>query len=99
MESSSRWTWRWILLCACALAVVGCRSAKPPPPEPTAVKVAERLTTQAEGLSEQQNWTGAANEWKRAAEQHGLLNDLPQQAVALHNAGQAELEQGHYEEA
>ncbi|MDB6034943.1 MAG: hypothetical protein JWM16_5281 [Verrucomicrobiales bacterium] len=61
--------------------------------------MADRLTTQAEGLSEQQNWTAAANEWKRAAEQHGLLNDLPQQAVALHNAGQAELEQAHYEEA
>jgi tetratricopeptide (TPR) repeat protein len=61
--------------------------------------VADRLTSQAEGLSEQQNWPAAANEWKKAAEQFGLLNDLPQQAVALHNQGQAELEQAHHEAA
>lgn len=98
-ERISKSTLQLILLCACALGFVGCRSAKPPPPQPRAVKVADRLTSQAEALSDQQNWTVAANEWKRAAEQHGLLNDLPHQAVALHNAGQAELEQAHYEEA
>jgi tetratricopeptide (TPR) repeat protein len=63
------------------------------------VSVATRFTSQAETLSQQQNWPAAAAEWKRAAEQFGLLNDLPQQAIASHNEGEAEQEQGHLEEA
>ena len=77
----------------------GCRSAKAPPPTPQAVSVATRLTTQAETLSQQQNWPAAAEEWKKSAEQFGLLNNLPQQAIALHNQGEAEQEQGHGEGA
>jgi tetratricopeptide (TPR) repeat protein len=63
------------------------------------VSVADRLTTQAETLSQQQNWPAAAAEWRKSAEQFGLLNDLPQEAIALHNQGEAEQEQGHSEEA
>jgi tetratricopeptide (TPR) repeat protein len=81
------------------LASFGCRSAKPPPPVPQAVAVAGRFSSQAETLSEQQNWPAAVAEWKKAAEQFALLNDLPQQAVALHNEGEAEQEQRHLEEA
>lgn len=83
------------LWCAGAILLAGCRSAKPPPPPPQAVSVAERLSSQAEGLSQQGNWAAAVNAWKKAAEQFGLLNNLEAQATALHNQGQAELERGN----
>jgi tetratricopeptide (TPR) repeat protein len=57
------------------------------------------LTSQAETQSTQQNWPAAATEWKKAADQFGLLNDLPRQAIALHNQGQAEQEQSHMDAA
>ena len=82
----------WLgFVCSAVLLCSGCRSAKPSPPAPRAVTVADRLSSQAETLSEQQNWSGAANAWKKSGEQYALLNDLPRQAVALHNQGQAEL--------
>jgi tetratricopeptide (TPR) repeat protein len=92
----NQWFLAALLALVCCLA---CRSAKPPAPVPQAVGVAARFTTQAETLSEQQNWPAAAAEWKKSAEQSGLLNDLPQQAVALHNQGEAEQEQRHFEAA
>ena len=87
------------LLVLCLLPVSGCRSAKPPPPIPEAAAVARRITSQAETLSGQENWPAAATEWRKAAEQFALLNDQRQQAIAIHNQGQAEQEQRHLPEA
>ena len=82
-----------------ALLLAGCKSAKPPPNPPLAVTVAERVVAQAVTFSEEQNWPAAAQQWAKAAQDYALLNDLPHQAIALHNQAEAELEQNHPEPA
>lgn len=86
--------------------LVGCSSTKPPPPKPTSVTAAERSASQAEKLSQAENWPAAAREWKLAADNYALLNDQARQAIALHNLGQAESQipelapaHRHFEEA
>ena len=51
--------------------------------------MAQRVADQAAAASAQQNWTAAAAQWQKAADQYRLLNDLPGLAVAYHNTGQA----------
>jgi tetratricopeptide (TPR) repeat protein len=55
--------------------------------------------SQAQGLSQQQNWPAAAAEWKRAADDASLLNDRTNEAVALHNLAQAQVQLKDYDSA
>jgi len=82
-----------------AFGFCGCRSAKPPPEPPVAVARAERSRAQARGLSEQQNWVGAAAEWRNAAKEASLLNDGAREAAALHNLADTERQLQQYETA
>lgn len=79
--------------------MLGCTSTKPPPAPAPAVAVASRTATQAAELSERQNWTAAAREWKLAVDRFALLNDRRNEAIALHNLAHAQLELGHLDEA
>src|SRR3989440_3214017 len=89
--------WRSWLLC---LALPGCRSAPPPAPPPPAVSMAERAEQQALKISSQdQNWPAAARAWQLAADRYALLNDVPRQAMALHNLAQAERQTGQIAKA
>jgi tetratricopeptide (TPR) repeat protein len=62
--------------------------------------MAERAEEQAVKLSqEQQNWPAAVRAWQLAADRFSLLNDLPGEAVALHNLAQAERQLDQAEQA
>jgi tetratricopeptide (TPR) repeat protein len=84
---------------ACAVSLCGCRSAKPKPEPPLAVTRAERSMSQAQELSLQQNWSAAAAEWKKAADEASLLNDRTNEAVALHNLANAQRHLNQYDTA
>jgi tetratricopeptide (TPR) repeat protein len=86
-------------ICFLVFVVSACRSAKPKPEPPTAVARAERSMSQAQGLSEQQNWPAAVAEWRRAADDASLLNDRTNEAIALHNLAQAQRQLHDYEGA
>ena len=90
-----RFFWVWVLV----PGACGCRSAKPPPEPPVAVARAERTMSQAQGLSEQQNWPAAANEWSNAAKEASLLNDGAGEATALHNLADAERQLQRFDSA
>jgi len=81
------------------LVLAGCRSAKPPPPVPMPVAVAERNATQAAKLSAEGNWSGAAGAWERALSEYRLLNDRTNEAIALHNLGEAREQLGSLDSA
>ena len=85
--------------CLLLLLLLGCHSAPPPAPTPPAVSMAQRAQAQAAGLSQQQNWPAALRAWQLAADRCSLLNDLANEAVALHNLAQAERELGQTAEA
>ena len=55
--------------------------------------------SQAQGLSEQQNWPAAVAEWRKAADDASLLNDRTNEAIALHNLAQAQRQLHDYEGA
>ena len=82
-----------------ALQFTGCHSAKPPPPVPQAVSTAERTASQAEKYSKNSQWPAAAKEWKRAADQYGLLNNQAEVAIAWHNLGAADAQLENFPEA
>lgn len=73
------------LALALAATLAGCSSNPPPPPKPKAVADADRLTTQATRLQNEENWPGAAQLWQRAARQFQLLNRPSDLALARHN--------------
>lgn len=79
--------------------VSACRSAKPPPEPPIAIARAERSMSQAQHLTEQQNWPAAAAEWRKAADEASLLNDQTNEAVALHNLADAQRHLKHFDTA
>jgi tetratricopeptide (TPR) repeat protein len=87
----------WLVLGV--FASVGCRSAKPKPEPPVAVSRAERAMSQAQSLSQQENWPAAVAEWKRAADDASLLNDRGSEAIALHNLARAQAQVNDYDSA
>jgi tetratricopeptide (TPR) repeat protein len=93
--------WGFFGICGLGFGVLvcGCRSAKPRPEPPMAVTRAERSLAQAKGLSEQQNWTAAAAEWRNAASDASLLNDGAREAIALHNLADTERQLRQYDSA
>ena len=91
--------WRFFGIWILMFGIFGCRSSKPPPEPPVAVARAERSMTQAQGLSEQQNWPAAASEWSKAANEASLLNDGAGEATALHNLADAERQLQQFESA
>ncbi|MCF7669508.1 MAG: hypothetical protein K9N48_07020, partial [Verrucomicrobia bacterium] len=65
----------------------GCTSTPPPKEKPPGLTKAETLTESALKLSRAGNWQTAAEQWKEASGQFALLNDITNQAHALHNLG------------
>jgi tetratricopeptide (TPR) repeat protein len=55
--------------------------------------------SQAQGLSEQENWPAALAQWRKAADDASLLNDRTKEAIALHNLAQAQRQLHDYEGA
>lgn len=53
----------------------------------------------ARGLSEQQNWSAAAVEWRNAAKEASLLNEGANEAIALHNLADTERQLLQYDDA
>ncbi len=82
-----------------ASLLAGCRSAKPPPAPAIHVDEAQRASSQAAKLSEEENWGGAVRQWGLAADLYFLLNDRTNAAVALHNQGQAYRAGGDFKSA
>jgi len=82
-----------------ATALIGCRSAKPPAPVPAPVAVGQRDADQAAKLSAAGNWSGAAGSWERAVSDYRLLNDRTNEAIALHNLGEAKEQLGDLDAA
>ncbi|MCL5099157.1 MAG: hypothetical protein M1608_16795 [Candidatus Omnitrophica bacterium] len=70
----------------------GCSSTPPPAPVPPARQQAQFVAASALKLSQAGNWVAAAREWQEAADQFSALNDLGNEAVALHNLAQADRE-------
>jgi tetratricopeptide (TPR) repeat protein len=64
-----------------------------------AVARADRALAQAKELSEQQNWSAAAVEWRNAARDASLLNDGAREAIALHNLADTERQLRQYDSA
>jgi tetratricopeptide (TPR) repeat protein len=85
----------WII----PVVLAGCSSAPPPPAPPPVVVRAQHDTRTAFALSNAGNWTAAAGAWQRLAEHYAALNDLPNEAVAWHNLGQAVRELGDLDRA
>ncbi len=73
----------------------GCKSAPPPAPVPEARRQAQLTAASAAKLSQVQNWNGAARQWELAGNQFATLEDLTNEAVALHNEAQARSELGN----
>lgn len=77
----------WLLLMG---LITGCAGSGKPASRaatPAAVVEAERWARQAARLQAEENWSGAAVYWQRAADQFQLLNRLPPLAIAWHNGG------------
>jgi len=69
--------------------LAACSSAPPPPVLPAAVAQANHAAETAQKLSANENWSAATREWQNAADRYRLLNDRANEAIALHNLGQA----------
>ena len=50
-------------------------------------------------LSAARNWAAAKKQWQLAADRYAALDDLPGQAIALHNLAQSEYQLGEFSEA
>ena len=50
-------------------------------------------------LTAAQNWPAAKKQWQSTADRYAALNDLPGQAIALHNLAQSEYQLGELSEA
>jgi tetratricopeptide (TPR) repeat protein len=90
---------RRVYLLIFATALIGCRSAKPPAPVPAPVAIAQRDADQAAKLTAAGNWSGAAGSWERAVSDYRLLNDRTNEAIALHNLGEAREQLGDLDAA
>lgn len=69
--------------------LAACSSAPPPPVLPAAVAQANHAAETAQKLSANKNWSAAVREWQNAVDRYRLLNDRANEAIALHNLGQA----------
>ena len=69
--------------------ISGCSSTKPPKPVPVPVATAERSAAEAAKLSSVGQWPRAASAWQMALDEYRLLNDQTNEAIALHNLGEA----------
>jgi tetratricopeptide (TPR) repeat protein len=97
-------SWRAPALFSCVLLgahifFLGCSSAKPPKSVPAAVAAAGRTASQAAKLSAGENWTAAAKQWQSAVDRYRLLNDRPNEAIALHNLAEAQQHADNYQQA
>jgi len=54
-----------------------------------------RNASQAAKLSSAGNWTSAATQWQSALNQYRLLNDRTNEAIALHNLAEAQVQTGN----
>src|SRR5688500_8543253 len=83
------------------LIITGCagRRAAPASALPFRFQQAQRAQDQAMKLLRAQNWSAAAPAWQAVADQFRLLNEEPNEALALHNLARAERELGHRERA
>jgi tetratricopeptide (TPR) repeat protein len=86
----------WFLAMVSLALWCGCKSAPPPSPVPEARRRAQFTAETAAKLSQAQNWRAAAQEWQSSADRFAALNDLPDEAVALHNQAQARRELGNF---
>ena len=79
--------------------LIGCSSAKPPPPPPAPIAAAQRSAEQGAKLTEAENWPAAVRAWQSAVDEYRLLNDRGNEALALHNLGQAKDRAGDFDGA
>src|SRR3954466_11065653 len=77
----------------------GCSSAKPPKPVPAPVAGAERSASEAPKWWSAGNGRAAAGQWQSALDRYRLLNDRPNEALALHNLAEAKQQLGELKAA
>jgi len=90
---------RLLFMAVTWVGLLGCSSTKPPKPVPAPVTTAQRSAAQAAKSSSAGNWQSAAGMWQTVLDQYRLLNDQTNEAVALHNLGEAKAQTGDLKSA